>query len=58
MIKYKSREITRVLLDALKNMPVVALSGMRQTGKSTLLLNQPQLKGRKYITFDDFNALP
>ena len=38
-------------------MPVVILSGMRQTGKSTLLLNQPQLRKRRYISFDDFNTL-
>mgnify|MGYP003876568147 FL=1 len=38
-------------------MPVVVLSGMRQTGKSTLLLNQPELRGRKYMTFDDFGVL-
>jgi len=38
-------------------MPVVVLSGMRQTGKSTLLLNQPQLQSRKYLSFDDFNTL-
>ncbi|MCX5698957.1 MAG: ATP-binding protein [Candidatus Omnitrophica bacterium] len=38
-------------------MPVVVLSGMRQTGKSTLLLNQPQLKKRRYLSFDDFNTL-
>ncbi|MFA5031425.1 MAG: ATP-binding protein [bacterium] len=57
MTKYKPREVTRELLKALKNMPVVVLSGMRQTGKSTLLLNQPQLRGRKYFNFDDFNTL-
>lgn len=35
-------------------MPVVVITGMRQTGKSTFLQNQPELKGRRYITFDDF----
>ena len=38
-------------------MPVVVLSGMRQAGKSTLLLNQLELRKREYITFDDFGAL-
>jgi len=38
-------------------MPVVVLSGMRQTGKSTLLLNELRLKKRKYISFDDYNTL-
>lgn len=57
MTKYRAREITKVLIDSLESMPVVALSGMRQTGKSTLLLNQPQLRKRKYLNFDDFNVL-
>ncbi|OIO02784.1 hypothetical protein COY52_12030 [Candidatus Desantisbacteria bacterium CG_4_10_14_0_8_um_filter_48_22] len=57
MTRYRKREITGVLTDALKNMPVVVLSGMRQTGKSTLLLNQQQLRGRKYLSFDDFGTL-
>lgn len=38
-------------------MPVVVLSGMRQAGKSTLLLNQPELRNRRYMTFDDFGVL-
>lgn len=38
-------------------MPVVVLSGMRQTGKSTLLQRLPQLANRKYISFDDYNSL-
>lgn len=56
MTAYKTREISKVLTEALENMPVVVLSGMRQTGKSTLLLNQPELRGRKYMTFDDFGV--
>jgi len=57
MTAYKPREISGTLVESLENMPVVVLSGMRQTGKSTLLLNQPQLKKRRYLTFDDFNTL-
>lgn len=57
MTSYQPREITKTLIESLENMPVVVLSGMRQTGKSTLLLNQPQLKKRRYISFDDFNTL-
>ncbi len=57
MTTYKPREITKTLVESLESMPVVVLSGMRQTGKSTLLLNQPQLKKRRYISFDDFNTL-
>ena len=57
MTEYKKREISKTLIDALDNMPVVVLSGMRQTGKSTLLLNEPRLKNRRYLNFDDFNTL-
>ncbi len=57
MTKYRVREIAKVLIDSLESMPVVALSGMRQSGKSTLLLNQSQLRKRKYLNFDDFNVL-
>jgi predicted AAA+ superfamily ATPase len=57
MTGYKPREISKVLVEALENMPVVVLSGMRQTGKSTLLLNQAELHKRKYVTFDDFGTL-
>ena len=57
MTAYKFREITNTLKESLENMPVVVLSGMRRTGKSTLLLNQPQFKKRRYISFDDFNTL-
>lgn len=49
--------MSKVLSEALKNMPVVVLSGMRQAGKSTLLLNQPELRNRRYMTFDDFGVL-
>lgn len=38
-------------------MPVVVLSGMRQTGKSTLLERLPELSKRRYISFDDLNSL-
>ena len=57
MTSYRKREITKTLEDSLGSMPVVVLSGMRQAGKSTLLLNEPVLKKRKYVSFDDFNTL-
>jgi predicted AAA+ superfamily ATPase len=37
MIGYLSREITGRLERALRQLPVVVLSGLRQAGKSTLL---------------------
>lgn len=44
-------------MSALDDMPVVAITGMRQTGKSTFLQQQPELYGRRYITLDDFAHL-
>lgn len=38
-------------------MPVVVLSGMRQTGKSTFLQEELELRSRRYITLDDFAQL-
>jgi hypothetical protein len=38
-------------------MPVVAVTGMRQTGKSTFLQLQPELRGRRYRTLDDLSQL-
>lgn len=35
--------------------PVVVLLGARQTGKTTLLRAMPLLKGRPYLTLDDFD---
>ncbi len=43
---------------ALKRLPVVVLSGMRQTGKSTLLQQEQAIAaGRVYHTLDDFASL-
>ncbi|HXX94469.1 MAG TPA: ATP-binding protein [Planctomycetota bacterium] len=38
-------------------MPAVAITGIRQTGKTTLLREEPNLQGRRYVTFDDFAQL-
>lgn len=54
---YLPREITHSIVGALKDMPVVAITGMRQTGKSTFLQQQAELQGRRYITLDDFAHL-
>ena len=62
-IKYYHRNIEDLLLDYLKNFPIVCLTGPRQSGKSTLL--REITKGSyHYITMDDiatrelFNADP
>ncbi|MGV8124361.1 MAG: ATP-binding protein [Candidatus Xenobiia bacterium LiM19] len=57
MTDYFEREITSTLLESLATMPVVVLTGMRQVGKSTLLLRQKELKNRNYITLDSFAHL-
>ena len=42
----------------MKQLPVVVLSGLRQSGKSTLLQNEPGLaRGHAYRTLDDFATL-
>lgn len=54
MTRYHPREITPLLQAALKDMPVVVVTGMRQSGKSTLLQREPWLKRRRYLSLDDF----
>lgn len=57
MTDYKNREIGRTLQNALLDMPVVVLTGMRQVGKSTILQQDPALRNRRYVTLDDFAQL-
>ena len=58
MTEYLAREITPRLERALRRLPVVVLSGLRQTGKSTLLQHEPGLaRGHRYRTLDNFATL-
>jgi predicted AAA+ superfamily ATPase len=57
MTRYFPREITPLLLKALRTMPVVAVTGMRQAGKSTLLTREKSFAGRHYVSLDDFARL-
>jgi len=57
MTAYHPRGITGEVRQALENMPVVVLTGMRQTGKTTSLQSQRGLKDRLYLSFDDFAQL-
>ena len=50
-MKYIHRQIERKVKQLVQSFPSVAVTGPRQSGKSTLLINT--LKGYKYITFDD-----
>ena len=55
---YLHREITARLRAASARLPVVVLSGLRQSGKSTLLQNETTLTaGYEYRTLDDFATL-
>lgn len=54
---YFERDIGRVISKALGEMPVVVLTGMRQSGKTTFLQNNKAFRQREYITFDDFAHL-
>lgn len=57
MTPYHQREITNLVRNALSDMPVVVITGMRQVGKSTLLTKEPTLKKRRYFNLDDFAHL-
>ena len=57
MTGYKPRAIARLVEDSLAEMPVVIVTGLRQSGKSTFLQNENALAGRRYVTLDDFAQL-
>jgi len=57
MTEYHPRDIAGAVSIALENMPVVVVTGMRQTGKTTFLCSQPELSDRSYVSFDDFAQL-
>jgi predicted AAA+ superfamily ATPase len=57
MTAYHPRDIAGAVSIALENMPVVVVTGMRQTGKTTFLCSQSDLSDRSYVNFDDFAQL-
>ncbi len=57
MTAYKPRALHTPLAKALADMPVVVMTGMRQTGKSTLLQHDAALAKRVYVSLDDFAQL-
>src|ERR1700686_4407685 len=57
MTAYRLREITPLLPEALKSLPVVVVTGLRQAGKTTLLATDPAFAGRRYLTLDDLATL-
>ena len=54
---YGSRWITPLLQQALEDMPVLVLTGARQVGKSTLLLNEKPFSDFRFLSMDDFDVL-
>jgi len=57
MTDYFHRDLTPTVFSALEEMPVVVITGLRQTGKTTFLRKQPGLARRRYVTFDEFPQL-
>ena len=54
---YHPRELNRLVHEALRSLPVVVVSGMRQAGKTTFLRSEPELADRRYFSLDDFATL-
>lgn len=50
---YRPRALGRLVRDALAAIPVVVVTGLRQSGKSTFLQHEKGLAGRHYSTLDD-----
>lgn len=57
MTGYIDRDLATSVQEALKALPVVALTGMRQAGKTTLLQKDSVLRARRYVTLGDFDRL-
>lgn len=57
MTRYFPRELSEYTEQALQSMPVVVITGPRQSGKSTFIQKDPIFKNRKYYTFDDFETI-
>lgn len=57
MTRYRPRAIARLIEDSLAEMPVVIVTGLRQSGKSTFLQQEKALSARRYVTLDDFAQL-
>ncbi len=56
-LSYRPRWISEQLVSCCEKYPVVVLTGARQVGKSTLLINEKGFYGWKYLNLDDFDIL-
>jgi hypothetical protein len=54
---YRRRELSGLAKDALETMPVVVVTGLRQSGKTTFLQEDPVFRGRRFLSLDDFAIL-
>ncbi len=54
---YRRRELSGLAGDALETMPVVVITGLRQSGKTTFLQQDPIFRGRRFYSLDDFAVL-
>jgi predicted AAA+ superfamily ATPase len=57
MTEYSERDLAPTVLAALRSMPVVVITGLRQSGKTTFLQHQFPPEVRVFISFDDFAQL-
>jgi len=57
MTDYRRRALGGPAREALSDLPVVVVTGLRQTGKSTFLRNERGLARRRYVSLDDFAQL-
>lgn len=56
-LSFSRRELASLVEEALDELPVVVLTGLRQAGKTTFLRSEPALAGRRYFDLDDFATL-
>lgn len=54
---YRERWLTPLLRSAIQDHPIIVLTGARQVGKSTLLLNAEPFRSWRFHTLDDFDTL-
>lgn len=57
MTDYRGRDLAALCGEALETLPVVVVTGMRQTGKTTFITRDPAFAGRSFATFDDLATL-
>ena len=55
--RYRPRELSGLVREALQSVPVVVVTGLRQAGKTTFLQQDPVFRGRRYLSLDDFATL-